>query len=188
MFPITSNIRTKLREGIEQELTNPFLAEYVNMVDKALSPTGLPMKEATEVIDSVLDNPNLSIAVKTYLAYNGRYVRRASTWCFEHLEGNSLYDFYMGHLEPSESLIISFASNENLNWDTVVAALTPLEREAAELFFEHLNNKTFKEFSILLFKDRRFLQVPLPTVANKARKVYDIDNSVPDEWIEKMFV
>jgi len=55
-------------------------------------------------------------------------------------------------------------------------------------FVRSFDDELFKEMVSMLLLGRVQFGIPLAEIIGRARKLYDIDEGVPDEWVEKVLV
>jgi len=178
------------------DLNEETVAKYTQKMQRALTRRG---NSAEKLLLKALADPDLSIGAKNYLAYLGLNLRTAKIWALEHFAGAALHRVIVSTgLLYGPAMVAALLRNKHLDRVTVEITLRsgdfntghmkPHEYYTSKIkFLDQLSDNLFKEVTSMVFAERKRLMISLEALASRARKAYDIDESVPDEWVERMF-
>lgn len=186
----------ELHSAIEFELYDPATDYYVKLMRQLLSPLG---ENAGELLKDVLSDTSTSMNVKNYLASIALLRYEAQVWALEHFPDESLCkvlkDFFLD--EKLEELLLK---RKRLTWKVLDAALSGLaldnqRRDKVEVlmvwrrktaFFAKLPDKVVSNIAGKLLLSCWRLNIKEEDVMSRLRKIYDLDESIPDDWVRKM--
>ena len=140
---------------------------------------------AGKAIKAALDDLELDLATKNYLAGLDLTIVVSEEWGLEHFSGQRLY----GLLKRINSfafiphLIDILLKNPNID----IKCIQQLPPHTRGDFVSRLSEPVFKKNFNNFLNCRVTLGLELPLLAARARVIFDLDESIPDEWIEKMY-
>ena len=118
-------------------------------------------------------------------------IREGRLWSLEYLSGRELDSFFRAvTMEKDE--IAAVAKNENVSFPFVEKLISSfanlnyenIEWSPSELYITNMNDVTAYDFLGELASNHERLSLDLPTIYARARKLYDLDESIPDVWVE----
>lgn len=142
------------------------------------------------VAKTIFKSEAYSMEMKTALSYRFFRLPTVTAWSFEHLSGQPLRS--LTQVEPLNKITVEYAVlNENFTWDIVrnmLAENSAIKADVKNTFVAKITDKVAtREFIAQVMCIREKAKLDLAIVAKRAREVYDLDESVPDQWVEKMF-
>ena len=147
---------------------------------------------------------NVPFIVKKQLANDGYWLSQAIQWKWQNLEGADLKEFMTTH-SIKESTYKYAAKNPHLLWEDIEAILRPQrqfyplisiqdkakadeDRKIQNRFFYALPDSILTEHVLRgFFWFGKPLNIDMEYIYAKARKFYDLDEGIPDSWIERIF-
>jgi len=171
--------------------------KHVRRVKKAMQ--AAPYK-ANRMLKRALEDDLLDDRTKSYLVCLNRDLLSGRAWAFRNFSGGLLASFVESNKFITYEMERALLANPNLDTRSIIAALegglriqltvgystrTPALRK--NIFVSQLNDSIFKESMGELFAARAALGLDLDFLASRARQIHHLDQSIPDEWVEKMF-
>jgi len=150
-------------------------------------PTAKSQKNARA--KEVFKSDEYSFELKKTLAMKLFRIDPINTWSFRNIDGNPLHLLSMvgSYTVAARKQAVL---NENFTWETVKHMMlvnTQLSIEQKNEFIRDLNDTVVtRDFITELMKIRATAGLDLGIVAARARKLFNLDESIPDEWVEKM--
>ena len=158
-------------------------------------------RKAKKTLTAALTDPLLSLQAKNYIACMAVDLRPATLWALEHVRGEILRSvIIMGDVTADKEILEALIRNKPLDKETctmvlqrplflrsVIRVKGGLKVPANSYFLQRLNDEIFKEMLTILFFEYPSMGLPLWEIASRARKVYNLDEGIPDEWVAKMF-
>lgn len=176
-----------LQGKMKLESHTPHLEDSLRQLANASDPI-----ELSDVMAEILGNSAINETVKDYLAYtHRRNVLAAQLWGLERFSEYMLsMVLRICEKDMSLALALAAAKNENLRWYEVAQILgssgLQKNQQVKAAFLESLNSKVGLEQIFNMVQYKEFLKADAEVLV-VARKLYNIDDSIPDEWVNKMF-
>ena len=187
--------RKALQLAAADELLDPKMAELVRVTTAAFAienkfeiDTTIELRTRME---RLLKDDKLSVAIKSLLAYEGRYLNVAKLWSYEHFSGLPLEEL-VAFFPLNAKTALATARNENHtshSVDLLLALYAPAhdsDVDAKQVFVENLNETAFRSALSALFAYRRWIKGSNVSVIGRAKKLYNIDEGTPDEWVVRL--
>lgn len=136
-----------------------------------------------------LDSNEYSFEIKRVIAWSYYPIMLVSNWALEYFSDHDL-DLLLRMFELDEVKVQALVHNKHLTSKDAMDILTDrfiFRSSHVKIFlFEALKDEIFDAnfISGLLNEDR---PLDLKIVADRIRKIKGLDESIPDEWIRKMF-
>ena len=177
------------------DVTGPNVAELAEIALLSADQSGLLL------LWSALNDPAIDITNKNYLASLGLGYPIGREWCLEHFAGDELCELIRDTtIRLDENMEDSLLCNPNLDVQSIIAAIRRMSysvysktyhavsQARKDKFVNDLNDELFSTAAPRFFMDRETLGLTLENLIARARVVYKIDSSFPDEWVKRMFV
>jgi len=176
-------------------VTGPNVAELAEIALLSADQPGLLL------LWSALNDPAIDIVDKNYLASLGLGYPLGQGWCLEHFSGDELCELIADTtIRLDENMEDSLLCNPNLDVQSIVAALRRMShsvysktyravsQDRKDKFVHNLSDENFSSAAPYFFANNKTLGLTLEYLLARARVVYKIDASFPDEWVKRMFV
>jgi len=147
----------------------------------------LSLLEAT--VEKIFAAPpeKISFNVKLELAKLHYTTTAALEWAYGNFPALEL-EYIIIRQRPSLDSALQLAQNENLSWQLLRYILLDqtVHKDVKELIVLNLNDKVLSpEVAANILKLRQASGITVSTAVKHARKFYEFDNAIPDEWIER---
>jgi hypothetical protein len=163
----------------------------VLVVEKAGENVARNVAAQNRITNAIFKSEDYSMEMKIALSYRFFRLPTVTAWSFKHLSGRPLRS--LTQVEPMNKITVMYAVlNENFTWDIVHHMLTQnkaIKVDVKNTFVAELTDKVAtREFIAQVMSIRKEANLDLAIIAGRARKAYDLDESVPDEWVERMLL
>jgi len=163
-------------------------------------------RKAEKVLAAALVDPLVSLGAKDYIACMAVDIRPATAWALQRFSGTVLHSvIVLRYIKADEELLAALMGRQSLDLlldqETCTIALrstdflqnVTIEKEgiaipANSYFVESFSDTLFKVMTTTLFTEYERMGLTLSEIASRARKVYNLDENLPDEWVAKVFV
>lgn len=189
-----TKVRKELQLIVADELIDPKMAELVRVSTEAFAiQNKFGIDSALELrtrMERILKDDSLSAGIKSLLAYEGRYLNVAKLWSYEHFSGLALEEL-VASFPLNTKTALATARNENhtsYSVNLLLALYAPAHdgADAKQVFVENLNEAAFRSALSALFAYRRWINGSNVSIMGRAKKLYNIDEGTPDEWVVRL--
>jgi len=149
--------------------------------------------DAPALLKKALDNPNLNLKTKNWLAGINLSLTISQEWGLEHFDIEQLPSV-IDNVRSFHARPMNFAlKNPNLNPLCIEKIIRKIWGEPNYVFAcraalaRGLSEVTLKNHVAELLSSHASLGLDLAILAGHARRIHNIDASIPDEWVKKMF-
>jgi len=157
------------------------VSHHVRAVEEALIKDH---DNASEVLKAALiDDLELDLATKRYLAGLDLTIKVSKEWGLEHFEGQQLYGVLHRVISFTPHLVDILLKNPHIN----IECISRVPSNTRGDFISRLSEPVFKKNFSDLLNYRVSLSLDLSLLASRARLAFDLDESIPDEWVERMY-
>jgi len=158
-------------------------------------------RKAEKTLIAALADPRVSLEAKDYIACMAVDIRPATLWALKRFRGTVLHSvIILRYIKADEELLAALMENKPLDKETCTIALrgadflhtATIEKDgivipANSYFVDSFSDTLFKEMTTTLFMEHERMGLPLSAIATRARKLYNLDENIPDEWVAKVF-
>jgi len=203
-------------ETLEQDVdfSNKRISKYLDIIYKNHTRSDIALgqelrfdqskrakRKAIKTVEAALADSRLNLKDKDYIACVAADLRPATLWVLERFGAPVLHSvFAMRNVRGDNELLQALFKNQPFDKENCTIALQSLNffgawtivengvtMNGAVAFVQNFDDAFFMEMAPALFAEHKRMRLSLPDLASRARKLYNLDESIPDEWIAQMF-